>query len=72
LIGKYLGRKTFFMENVIYCLYNENQQNAIFTFSYILIITFYMLQAGLLLIIRRYCSVYTANGICRAEINQII
>jgi hypothetical protein len=37
-----------------------DQQDALFTFSYISINNLYMFQAGLLLIIRKYYSVYTA------------
>ena len=35
-------------------------------FQFILIINLYMFQAGLLLIIRRYLSVYIAVGMCHA------
>jgi hypothetical protein len=45
---------------IVMYLYNKDQQDAIFTFSFIPINIFYMFQAGLLFIIRRYYSVYTA------------
>jgi len=35
-------------------------------FQFISIVDLYMFQVDLLLIIRRYYSVYTANGICHA------
>jgi hypothetical protein len=38
--------------------YNKNQQNALYIFSFIRINNHYMFQADLLLIIRRYYSVY--------------
>jgi len=47
-------------------LHNKNQQDALFFSQYISIINLYMFQAGLLLIIRRYFSVYTETGICHA------
>jgi len=39
---------------------NKNKQDALFYSQFISIIDLYMFQAGLLLIIRRYFSVYTA------------
>jgi hypothetical protein len=47
-------------------LYNKDQQVAPFTSSFIVINSLYMFRAGLQLIIRRYYSVYTANGTCHA------
>jgi hypothetical protein len=41
-------------------LYNKDQQDEIFTFSFIPINNHYMFRACLLLIIRRYYSVYAA------------
>jgi hypothetical protein len=47
-------------------LYNKDQQVAPFTSSFITINSLYMFRAGLLLIIRRDYSVYTADGMCHA------
>ena len=41
-------------------------------FQFTSIINLYMFRAALLLIIRRYCSVYTAVGICHAENDGIV
>jgi hypothetical protein len=51
---------------------SKNQQDALFYSQFVYIINLYMFQAGLLLIIRRYLSVYTANGMCGAENNGIM
>jgi len=40
-------------------------------FQFISIINLYMFRAGLLLVFRRYYSVYTTNSICHAENNGI-
>jgi len=49
-----------------------NQQDALFYSQFISIINLYMFLAGLLLIIRRHYSVYTATAICHAENNGIM
>jgi hypothetical protein len=46
--------------SIIIYLCSKDQQNALFTFSFIPINNLYMFRTGLLLIVRRYCSVYTA------------
>jgi hypothetical protein len=51
---------------------NKNQQDALFYSQFVYIINLYTFRAGLLLIIRRYLSVYTANGMCGAENNEIM
>jgi hypothetical protein len=43
-------------------LSNKNQKEALFYSQFISAINLYMFRAGLLLIIRRYYSVNTANG----------
>jgi hypothetical protein len=45
---------------------NKSQQDALFYSQFISKINPYMFQAGLLLIIRRYFTVYTAVGMCYA------
>jgi hypothetical protein len=58
---------TFCGQCIIVYLY-KNQQDALFTL-FIPINNLYMFQAGLLLIIRRYYSVYKANEICHMLIS---
>jgi len=45
---------------------NNNQQNALFYSQFVSIINLYMFRTNVLLITRRYYSVYTATGICHA------
>jgi len=55
--------------NVPLYLRNKSQQDALFHSQFISIINIYIFQAGLLFIIRRHFSVYTAFGMCHAENN---
>ena len=56
---------------VIY-LRNKNQQHALFYSQFISVFNLYMFRAGLLLIIRRWYSVYTATGKCHADTYQLL
>jgi hypothetical protein len=53
-------------------LRSKIEQDVLFYSQFISIINPYMFRAGLLLIIRRYSSVYTANGMCHAENSGIV
>jgi hypothetical protein len=60
-VGFWEGRRTdVHMDGkpVLRYLYNEDQQDTLFTYSFIPIHNLYMFPAGLLLIMRRYYSVY--------------
>jgi len=52
-------------------MHNKNQQDALFYSDFILIINLDMFRAGLLLIIRRYVSVYTAT-VMRHDTYQLL
>ena len=61
------GRLWMSDQNIISVfLPNKNQQDALFYCQFISVINLYIFWAGLLLIIRRYVSVYTAIGICQS------
>jgi len=55
---------------VIY-LRSKNQQDALFFSQFISIINLYIFRAGLLLIIRRNFSVYTAVVMCHDYVQKI-
>jgi len=56
----------FFVPYIVIYLRNKNQQDALIYPQFISVINIYMLRAGLLLIVRRYLSVYTVTGMCHA------
>ena len=53
-------------------LRNKNQQDALFYSQFILIINLYMFQAGLLLIIRRYFTVYSNWYVSRVYVGWLL
>jgi hypothetical protein len=50
----------------------KDQQDALFTFSFIPINNLYLFRAGLLLIIRRYDSVYSAVGMSCVYVDWLL
>ena len=60
------------IHSYLFTRYKKKPTGCTIYFQFISIINLYMLRAGLLLIIRKYYSVYTSIGICRAENNGTV
>jgi hypothetical protein len=67
-----MGKISYVYVQKIRYLYNENQQDALFTFSFIPTNNLYTFRSGVLIIIMRYYFVYTATGICHAFIPIVV
>jgi hypothetical protein len=56
----------------IYIFVQQEPTGCTIYFQFILLTNFYIFRSGLLIVIRRYYSVYTAIDICHAENNGIV